>query len=591
VNRLKWVWALVASGLLLLTACSFTDEQITAGTNSNDEDLVISAAEEFRSTSHSIELTQINPTQTPIQLPVATLTPPAQPSPEPEIHATEILPVCPQPELFRSGRICYISTEGETFIHPISMVSDGQQAWLLDGGRVLQIDLENPNAPVVILSPGDMILGEPVQEPLDLALVDLGNEQGQGQGLLVLDRVGDVYLLDFETGEWVWDRYSRPIGQTSSHYYLSLSTNGSDRFLLEASYRYGVRYLPGQTGETGWSVDEEDVLVDLAVLRDATASFAYVLQRPVDTANAQIIRYVQGQIDNNFRPNIEITQPREIQVGPTAIYLLDQGGLRLSVLNNENGMVLSQTEFPFPISTFALYLDQFGSSLAIYAGRNTVYLPGQPDTQTIIDLNDVPTGGQSAVLLNSAAYDPQTWLQMPDLVLPIENLPPDARELRLPGAPRHYRQGIHEGMDFYWGPGREIRAIAAGTIIRADWDYVEPWPELFAHWRSRSAELGYTPDEALDFFRGRQIWIQHENGFISRHAHLSTIDFNIDVGVQIAQGQVIGQVGNSGSPGSLDGPTVDSHLHFELWYGDQGYLGQYLRPIETRELIKTIFTK
>ena len=56
---------------------------------------------------------------------------------------------------------------------------------------MLQIDLENPAPATVILAPGDMILDELVQEPLDLALVDLSDNQGIG--LLVLDRVGDVY--------------------------------------------------------------------------------------------------------------------------------------------------------------------------------------------------------------------------------------------------------------------------------------------------------------------------------------------------------------------------------------------------------------
>jgi len=573
----------------LLTACSSTSNLPTSEIQST---IKLNSGDPAADIVETSQPPLLGVTQTPIQL--STMAPDL-PTPEPlEAHSTpsaEVFvatpertgPTCQQPELFRSGRLCYTSQppNRDIFIHPISMVSNGRLIWLIDGGRVLQIDLENPDDPAVLLAPGEMIADEPVQEPIDLALIDLDNGEA---GLLVLDRVGDVYLFDFGTKSWSRDRYSRPIGTTSSHYYLALATNGTDRFLLEASYRYGIRYLPNHD-ETGWSVDPESVLVDLAVSRDSDASFAYVLQRPIDSPQAEIIRYVQGQIDGNFRPTINITQPREIQVGPRAIYLLDQAGLRLSVLNNENGTLLSQTEFPFPISTFALYLDQFGSSHAIYAGKNTLYLPGEPDTQVTIDLDS-----RSSLIVTNNAYGPQIWANVPDLILPIENLPPDSRELRLPGAPRHYRQGIHEGMDFYWGPGRQIRAVAAGTIIRIDWDYVEPWPELFTFYRSEAAELGKTSEEGLDFFRGRQIWIQHENGFISRHAHLSTMDPNLNVGSQVAQGEIIGRVGNSGSPGSLDGPEVDSHLHFELWYADQGYLGQYLRPIETRELIETIFT-
>ncbi len=530
----------------------------------------------------------VAPTITPIQL--ATSAPAIAPVPTTVAESgvenvEEIEPQaalnCPQPELVQAGRLCFVGGGGETFVHPVSMVSNGQMGWLIDGGRVLQIDLVNGGPSTVLIVPGTLIEDEPVQEPLDLALVDLAS--GPNNGLLVLDRVGDVYLHDLTTGVWSRDRYARPIGQTSSHYYLALSSNGSDRYLLEASYRYGVRYLPNE-GETGWSVDEDSVLVDLAVLRGSAAAFAYILQRPIDSPNAEILRYVQGQVDGNFRPNITITQPREIQVGPRAVYLLDRGGLRLSVLNNENGTLLSQTEFQFPISTFALYLDEFGSSVGIYAGRNTIYLPGKPEIQQEIDMV-----GQPAFMSGTAPYDPQIWDTIPQLILPLENLPPDARELRLPGAPRHYRQGIHEGMDFYWGPGRQIRAVAAGTVIRAMHDYQEPWPELFSFYRGQAALQGQTTDEGLDFFRGRQIWLQHENGFVSRHAHLSSIDPNVFVGAQVTTGQIIGRVGNSGSPGSLDGPDVDSHLHFEIWYGDAGYLGQYWRPIETRELIEALF--
>ena len=582
----NWVWALIYAGLFLISACSSANQPINESISkiSQDDGNTDGIAEANAQMSSQSQLAAAAPTQTPIQLSTATPKPLILPTSETasNLEADQSSLSCSQPELFRAGRLCFFSADGEMFVHPISMVSNGQLAWLLDGGRILQIDLVNPSPPIILLAPGDLIADRPVQEPLDLSLIDLGNDEGMG--LLVLDRVGDVYLLNFATGEWQQDWYSRPIGETSSHYYLSLSTNGADRYLLEASYRYGIRYLPGQE-ETGWSVDEESVLVDFAVLRGSAASFAYVLQRPIDAPQAKIIRYVQGQIDGNFRPNIEIIQPREIQVGPRAVYLLDKGGSRLSVLNNENGTLLSQTEFPFPISTFALYLDEFGSSLTVYAGRNTIYLPGQPDNQIDIDVT-----GQPSILRGNLAYDLQTWDQLPELILPIDNLPPDSQELRLPGAPRHYRQGIHEGMDFYWSPGGEIRAVAAGTVVRAGWDYVEPWPELFAYYRSESAELGETSELGLDFFRGRQIWLQHENGFISRHAHLQSIDPAIEVGAQVAQGQIIGQVGNSGSPGSLDGPGVDSHLHFELWYGNRGYLGQYLRPIETRELIESIFS-
>ncbi|MCB0000221.1 MAG: hypothetical protein KDE56_30865, partial [Anaerolineales bacterium] len=55
-----------------------------------------------------------------------------------------------------------------SFIHPLALVVWGETAVLLDTGRVLQIDLANPQPPTVLLAPGDTVDGALVQEPLDL---------------------------------------------------------------------------------------------------------------------------------------------------------------------------------------------------------------------------------------------------------------------------------------------------------------------------------------------------------------------------------------------------------------------------------------
>jgi murein DD-endopeptidase MepM/ murein hydrolase activator NlpD len=124
-------------------------------------------------------------------------------------------------------------------------------------------------------------------------------------------------------------------------------------------------------------------------------------------------------------------------------------------------------------------------------------------------------------------------------------------------------------------------------VIRADWAYEEPYPELFVYWRGLAAQLGYTTEESADFFRGRQVWIDHGNGIVSRYVHLSSIDPLVQVGTRVTAGQIIARVGNSGSPGSLEGESEDAHLHLEIRIGT-GYLGQYLRPIETRDWIRKI---
>jgi len=117
-----------------------------------------------------------------------------------------------------------------------------------------------------------------------------------------------------------------------------------------------------------------------------------------------------------------------------------------------------------------------------------------------------------------------------------------------------------------------------------------PTAVQFAAWRAETQQAGYTTPAAFDAYRGRQVWIKHENGLITRYVHLSAIAPGIVEGAAVVQGQVVGAVGNSGSPLSLESETADAHLHFELRLGDY-YVGQFLRPIEAREWIETALKK
>jgi murein DD-endopeptidase MepM/ murein hydrolase activator NlpD len=64
----------------------------------------------------------------------------------------------------------------------------------------------------------------------------------------------------------------------------------------------------------------------------------------------------------------------------------------------------------------------------------------------------------------------------------------------------------------------------------------------------------------------------------------------IQVGAVVQAGQIIGEVGNTGSPVSLESPNTDAHLHFELWLNDH-YFGQFIRAIETREWLAIILNE
>jgi murein DD-endopeptidase MepM/ murein hydrolase activator NlpD len=152
--------------------------------------------------------------------------------------------------------------------------------------------------------------------------------------------------------------------------------------------------------------------------------------------------------------------------------------------------------------------------------------------------------------------------------LPIEggDIPLDP-EL-LPGAPRDYRSGIHEGIDFPAPTGTPVLAAANGTVARVDTSFLDWTREQQDIALYEALTLGYTPTATLDRIRGRQVWIDHGKGVMTRYAHLLAVE-PLVVGQRIDAGALIGQVGSSGYP--QGGP----HLHFEVRVGD-GFYGDGL---------------
>jgi murein DD-endopeptidase MepM/ murein hydrolase activator NlpD len=178
--------------------------------------------------------------------------------------------------------------------------------------------------------------------------------------------------------------------------------------------------------------------------------------------------------------------------------------------------------------------------------------------------------------------------------MPIAGMLLPQRLNTLPGAPRHYRYGVHQGIDLYaYADGTpvtthtEVLAARDGIVIRADWGYENPTTSQMDEWLAMCRQEGYTPEDVLDGLRGRQVWLDHGDGLITRHAHLGGIADGLKVGRDVTQGQVIGTVGNSGTPASLYDAGAEVHLHFEIWLDDR-YVGQYLSTVEIRRLLSKI---
>jgi len=154
------------------------------------------------------------------------------------------------------------------------------------------------------------------------------------------------------------------------------------------------------------------------------------------------------------------------------------------------------------------------------------------------------------------------------LAVPIADAPLPTDPELLPNAARDYRAGWHEGIDFPADEGTQVRAIAAGTVVRIDHDFADWSKEQRDTALDQALRLGYTPSATLDRIRGRQVWIDHGRGIVSRYAHLSSVA-DLAVGTAVVAGQVIGAVGSSGYPEG--GP----HLHLEVRVRDS-YLGDGL---------------
>jgi murein DD-endopeptidase MepM/ murein hydrolase activator NlpD len=149
-------------------------------------------------------------------------------------------------------------------------------------------------------------------------------------------------------------------------------------------------------------------------------------------------------------------------------------------------------------------------------------------------------------------------------VLPVGGLDVPTEEQYLPNSPRAYRAGYHEGIDFPVKAGTPVLAAKGGTIVRIDGGFTEWSPDEEQAAFDAALALGYTPSATLDHLRGRQVWIDHGQGIVTRYAHLSAVA-PLREGDVVTAGEVIGAAGSSGY--SEGGP----HLHFEIRVGEDFY--------------------
>ncbi len=228
---------------------------------------------------------------------------------------------------------------------------------------------------------------------------------------------------------------------------------------------------------------------------------------------------------------------------------------------------------------FLITLTLAGMLLAVACGSSS-----EPSNSRVIVEPITPTS-QAA---QTPTVSPESLLK--EFIFPIVGACLPQSDSLMPNAPRPYRNGIHEGIDMYESDsctrivrGTEVVAAKAGRVVRAD----NTFRELTASELDQLQANPNTP-EALDRFRGRQVWIDHGNGVVTRYAHLQSIAPGIAVGTTVKEGQVVAYVGESGTPESVTAPGTDYHLHFEVRVGSS-YAGQGLPAVEVRRIYQGVF--
>ena len=194
--------------------------------------------------------------------------------------------------------------------------------------------------------------------------------------------------------------------------------------------------------------------------------------------------------------------------------------------------------------------------------------------------------------------DPSSEIENPagtGWLIPVEGACIPIDDNQMPNAPREYRKGVHEGVDFFTDfscvdveKGTPALAAKDGRVIRVDHLYEPMAQSELDGLVAKVMEQGFTDAATLDRFRGRQVWIEHGDGFITRYAHLDGIPDDLLVGANVQRGDVIAFIGDSGTPESVTNPGFENHLHFELRIGSS-FLGEGEPPEVVRALYADAF--
>lgn len=502
--------------------------------------------------------------------PTATLAPSATPSRTPTATPTPAPPPTATGTATPIPPVTLTQLAAGALVHPLAVATVDGTVYAIDSGTLKMVDARSGT--VRLVTPLDNTVDmHPVQELTSLAYL------AAAKTMLLLDRTGAVYGWDLGSRWWL-AREAGGDGSYLQEYPVALATDDQTAYLLDNN-----RGRIWKSGADGWQGLVTSASLEGGIsLAHAGDLYALVGERP--GLPARLYR-VRGATLSEIKVSGGLDEPLLIVAAPDEKLLIVERNFRrvrlLTPGTGETRVVLASAD--------ALIM-------AVAVGKDSSVVLGPDWLATVRGALPEQLGVRPAASAAPAApNNPWTLAGLARLRMPIPGASLPGIDRSLPGTPRAYRFGIHEGTDFYASTtgvtivkGTAVRAAGDGVVLRADVDYKETSNEQMDVWLEECFAKCYTPPAIQDRLGGRQVWIDHGNGLSTRYLHLSGIADGLAVGRTVKAGDVVGYAGNSGTPEAAAGLADDVHLHFEVRVGD-GYLGKWISPIETRRWLMTLF--
>lgn len=478
----------------------------------------------------------------------------------------------------------FLTDERGRELAPTAIVSAGSDFFLLGTSNVWRIPnaLEAMSRSQVLkcenLGPVGGRIGKfPIQEFNNFAFAPDTNS------LVVLDKSGDIWDYSLSTHQWNVCRPNKPITGQPDPDFIDLATTGSGVVLLDPERNEIWSFACGKNITRWW----DEVMpwrvkpgqpnvgdaINIAYDRDA-----FVLKRSGAItrygAGSASVRAVQKHFAFRRPPKM---RPSRLMTGPgVPLYIVERENNRVLAVDKTSGRV---SQFIFPGYSDLRGLQPGSEGFYLIDGVRLVYRSlSQPDPPS--------------KPLHPRRIDPR----LDGLMLPVTGVRLPRHPGVWPGARRLYRYGVHQGVDFFDDRGcsakvvmgTPARAADGGKVVRVDCNFVDMDLAKFNRVMKQCLVEHNTSDANEDLLRGCQVWIDHGKGLLTKYAHLDKTRDGLRTGTYIVGGDIVGDIGVSGTGQNLPGRGKHPHLHFEIWL-DGHYLGWGYTPAETIGIYEDIF--